>query len=510
MSAPESVAGDRTAAQHLAAGRPVDGAPSPVAEQAGHTVPGADGTRADAAEASVTADATVRPEPPLADGSGPPPDPDGPRKATRVADGAWLGGVCTGLARHLGWPVMVIRVGFVLLMITQFVGAIVYGALWLLMPADKLLSPEAGAQAPGLESHARTGLRSPTNRPRTKADIGAILALCAIGVGMIWLVQVVGLGVEWRIFWPVAFACGGAALLWRQADATQQKRWRSEVGGRTWMVPLVARGGWAALVRIVIGLGLVGAAVAMVVVLQGDLRLLPQVLAMTGLALGGLLIVIAPWVYRARQTLAQTREDKVRADARADMAAHLHDSVLQTLALIQRQSDDPKAVQKIARRQERELRGWLYGDEAAAGTLKAALSEAAADIEDDRGIPVELVVVGDCDVDAAQVALVRAAREAMLNAAKHSGAATIDVYAEVDEDRVEVFVRDRGSGFDVDAISEDRMGVRGSIIDRMERHGGRAVIRSTLAHTQGVRPDRAAGEDETVQAGTEVRLEMKR
>jgi signal transduction histidine kinase len=172
------------------------------------------------------------------------------------------------------------------------------------------------------------------------------------------------------------------------------------------------------------------------------------------------------------------------------MAAHLHDSVLQTLALIQRQADDPKAVQQLARRQERELRTWLYGEEAAEATLKAALTAAAAEVEDERAIPVDVVVVGDCDASEPVQALVRAAREAMVNAAKHSGADKIDVYAEVLDGTIEVFVRDRGQGFDLDDIAEDRMGVKGSIIDRMARHGGTAVVRST------------PGE------GTEVRLEM--
>jgi signal transduction histidine kinase len=215
-------------------------------------------------------------------------------------------------------------------------------------------------------------------------------------------------------------------------------------------------------------------------------------MAMTTLALAGLAIVVAPWLYRSRSALNEARSAKVRADARADMAAHLHDSVLQTLALIQRQSDDPKAVQQLARRQERELRTWLYGDELSVLTLKAALTAAAAEVEDERGIPVELIVVGDCETSDSVQALVRAAREAMVNAAKHSEADKIDVYAEVDEDKVEVFVRDRGKGFDPDLVSEDRMGVRGSIIDRMARHGGTAEIRSTPGN------------------GAEVRLEINR
>jgi signal transduction histidine kinase/phage shock protein PspC (stress-responsive transcriptional regulator) len=405
------------------------------------------------------------------------------RRATRVAEGAMLGGVCTGLARHLGWPVMVIRAGFVALVIFQFLGVIAYGALWLLLP------PESTTTAPGLEAASRTGLRDPS-RPRRRVDWGMLVALVAFGGGLLWLVQTSGFGVSQQLFWPVAFACAGAALVWRQADSAQQKKWRAEAGGKVWLAPFVARGGWPALVRVIVGLGLVGAAFGIVLAQEGHIDQLPEVMAMTTLALAGLAVVLAPWLHRSRAALNQARAEKVRADARADMAAHLHDSVLQTLALIQRHAEDPKAVSQLARRQERELRTWLYEEELPETTLRAALTAAAAEVEDERGVPVDVVVVGDCDTSDQVQALVRAVREAIVNAAKHSGADKIDVYAEVDDDRVEVFVRDRGQGFDVDDVGEDRMGVKGSILDRMERHGGKASVRS--------RP----GE------GTEVRLEI--
>lgn len=401
-----------------------------------------------------------------------------------MADGALLGGVATGLARHLGWPVIVLRVGFVALAVFNFLGVIAYGALWLLLP------PASPTVSPGLESASRAGLRErPGGR---RVDWGMLVALVALGAGLLWLAQVSGWGMSQRLFWPVAFACTGAALVWRQADTARQKQWKAEAGGRIWLAPFVASGGWPALVRVVLGLTLVGASFGLVVAQQGHLQQLPHVLAMTMLALAGLAIVLAPWLYRSRTALNEARSAKVRSDARADMAAHLHDSVLQTLALIQRQADDPKAVQQLARRQERELRNWLYGDELSELTLKAALALAAAEVEDERGVPVEIVVVGDCETSEAVQALVRAAREAMVNAAKHSGADKIDVYAEVDDDRVEVFVRDRGAGFDPGAVGEDRMGLRGSILDRMTRHGGTAQIRSTPGN------------------GAEVRLEISR
>src|SRR5665647_3268226 len=179
-----------------------------------------------------------------------------------------------------------------------------------------------------------------------------------------------------------------------------------------------------------------------------------------------------------RDVGARIREQLLLANARADVASHLHDSVLQTLALIQRQADDPKAVAALARRQERELRQWLYGESHEADTIKVALETAAAEVEDDSGVTVDLVVVGDHELDVRMDALARASREAMLNAAKHSGADRVDVYAEILPDVAEVYVRDRGQGFEVGAVSDDRMGVRGSIVDRMARHDGTARIRS--------------------------------
>lgn len=406
-------------------------------------------------------------------------------RATRVAEGAILGGVCTGLARHLGWPVLVIRIGFVGLLLVQFLGAIAYGALWLLLP------PEQDESAPGLEAASRSGMRT-ASKPRRRIDWGTLLALAALATGLLWLVQSAGWGISSQLFWPVAFACAGAALVWRQADSSQQRKWRAQGGGRAWLAPFVARGGWPSVLRVVVGLALVGAAFGMVVAQQNLIQQLPDLMAMTVLALAGLAVVMAPWLYRSRTALTEARAEKVRADARADMAAHLHDSVLQTLALIQRQAEDPKAVNQLARRQERELRSWLYGEQHADTTLKAALTIAAGEVEDERGIPVEVVSVGDCELTEPLGALVRAAREALVNAAKHSGASKIDLYAEVDEDRVEVFVRDRGRGFDLDGVDDDRLGVKRSIIDRMARHGGTATIRT------------APGD------GTEVRLEINR
>lgn len=412
----------------------------------------------------------------------PVPAPDQRGRALRVPDGAWLGGVCSGLAAHLGIPVLVFRVAFVALFCTQFIGALLYAVLWLVLPT------QPKHLAPGLEAHTRAGMRTASNGPQA-TDVGAFVALGVFGVGVVWLVQLSGWGVPPGIFWPVTVACVGAALVWRQAD--QGRLSADRVGPRSWLDRLLAGGGWPAVLRIGVGLLLVGAAVVMILVSQSDLRQLPQVLAMTALALAGLCVVLAPWVSRSRAALEEARQARAQADARADVAAHLHDSVLQTLALIQKQSTDARTVEALARRQERELRHWLYGDAEDEATFKAALTAAAAEVEDEQTIPIEVVVVGDHELTPALRAVVQAAREAMVNAAKHSGDSKVDTYAEVEDGRVEVFVRDRGRGFDPEAVPEDRQGVRGSIVDRMERYGGRAVIRTSA-------------ED-----GTEVRLEME-
>jgi phage shock protein PspC (stress-responsive transcriptional regulator) len=224
--------------------------------------------------------------------------PDDKPRATRVAEGAWLGGVCTGLARHLGWPLMAVRIAFVALATFQFIGVIAYGALWLLLP------PESTVKAPGLESASRAGMRD-KSRPKRRIDWGMLLALIALGLGLLWIMQNTGLGISSQLFWPVAFACAGAALVWRQADSEQQKRWRDEAGGKAWLAPFVARGGWPALVRVIVGLGLVGAAFGIVIAQQGQISHLPEVMAMTMLALAGLAIVLAPWLHRSRSALNQ-------------------------------------------------------------------------------------------------------------------------------------------------------------------------------------------------------------
>ena len=209
----------------------------------------------------------------------------------------------------------------------------------------------------------------------------------------------------------------------------------------------------------------------------------------SGLLTGGALVVgigvvLAPLWLRTNRALADTRAAEIREAERADIAAHLHDSVLQTLTLIRKRADEPETVARLARSQERELRAWLYTDRPAPGTSVAdAFTDLAGEIEDRYGAEVELVVVGDRPPDRATEVVVAAAREALSNAVRH-GAPPVSLYVEAGEESLEVFVRDHGPGFDLDAIAEDRHGVRQSIIARMERHGGSARVRRMSTGTE--------------------------
>ena len=226
--------------------------------------------------------------------------------------------------------------------------------------------------------------------------------------------------------------------------------------------------GSAAVLLAVIGFSL--SSVGVSTMLQG--------LATTLLLLLGLGLVAFPWLHEQWQGLSSERAAHIRAEERATMAARIHDSVLQTLTLLQKHADDPARVQQLARAEERELREWLYGEERSPESVTLALKQAAHEVEEKHGATIDVVVVGDAAVDSRIEALLAASQEAMVNAAKHSGVGAAQVYAEVEAERISVFVRDRGRGFDIDDIAADRAGVRESIEARMLRVGGEARVRS--------------------------------
>jgi signal transduction histidine kinase len=329
-----------------------------------------------------------------------------------------IAGVCAGIAQTLAVDATLVRLVFALLALAGGAGILLYLAIW------------AWAE----RKHVWI------------AAVAGFLAGCAL-LG--------ALGFSGRSVGGIALIAAGLALAWRQGGSFHSE------------APLSYGG---------VALSAVGA------VLLFSAGGTSTALLAPGAVAGALLMIGGPWVWRLAVERDAERTARVRSEERSDMAARVHDSVLQTLALIQRHAHDPRRVASLARRQERELRGWLYadqplGDETA--SLAAALSAAAGDVEELHGVRVELASAGDCPVDGSVQAVVLAAREAMTNAAKFAGVEEIDVYLEVTDAAVGVFVRDRGAGFDRDAVPADRKGLAESIEGRMERAGGRATIVTT-------------------------------
>ncbi|GEE01923.1 putative two-component system sensor kinase [Gordonia spumicola] len=391
----------------------------------------------------------------------------------RRSGGKVIAGVCGGIADHLGVSVFRVRVIFVVLAALAGAGVVAYGLLWFFCPAGDdtaAVTPAERRQAYGL------------------AVIG-VIALAANGM--------VATSAPAQSMLAILFVLGGAAIVWREADVTGVSTHQSS-RTITWM--RMATG--AAFV--------IGGLVVMVTAPDTALAGMPPiVIAVLATLVGAVLLTVPVWM-RMLRALNEERSARIRNDEREEIASHLHDSVLQTLALIQKQAAQPETVARLARSQERELRQWLFGDSARPReSLAAAISAVAAEVEDAYGVEIEAITVGDVTpeemLDPARTrawsALVSAAREAMVNASKHSGADTVDVYCEVADDQVDVFVRDRGAGFDVDAVDADRQGVSRSIRGRMERAGGTARVTSTVGRGTNVALTlpRAATPDQTDQ-----------
>ncbi|QPL06666.1 PspC domain-containing protein [Actinomyces respiraculi] len=389
---------------------------------------------------------------------------------TEPRPGRLLAGVCAGVATHLGVSVTLVRAATALAALAGGAGVILYVLLWLLVPSADPWEEAAGRIPPTrarLASHLQTSSATPRLSPRLATLLGGGAILAA---GLLALAWRAGLLDPNSVLLPVLVSGAGAALAWSQIEAV--------VG------PGRDRG---AVLRLAGGVVLT--TVGILLWLAADT---PPRALLTGMLTGGALIlgvglVLAPVWLSANRAVAQARAAEVREAERADIAAHLHDSVLQTLTLIRRRADEPETVARLARSQERELRAWLYTDRAAQGTSAAdAVRDLVGEVEDRYGAEIELVVVGDRLPDRDTEVVVAAAREALTNAVKH-GAPPVSVYAEMSEDRLEVFVRDRGPGFgleDAAAVPADRHGVRESIVGRMARRGGTATIRRLSTGTE--------------------------
>jgi signal transduction histidine kinase len=421
--------------------------------------------------------------------------PEPHRRLYRNRGDKIVAGVAAGLAEHLRVPTVAVRLVFVALLIANGFGALLYVAFWAVLP----VKPDP--------------LGTPSKRSRRAR------ALQRFGLGALVL-GVVILQAEARVFTLdsafVALAvlvALGAGIIWHQADPQRRRRDAEPLAERAVAAPVPATGletigppptasavttppaartvtpevpvtdrRWF-IVRIIGGgvlvitgiVGLVG------VFAPGDQNLRPTLLGMLYalFALAGLAAVAAPVLWRVISQLREERVARIREQERAEVAAVVHDQVLHTLALIQRNASDATSVLRLARGQERNLRGWLYKPAGSpSDRFAAALEQAAAEVEDTYGITVETVVVGDADHDEHVAAMVAATREALVNAARHAKVNIVSLYAEAEEDQLSVFVRDRGAGFNLSDVDNDRHGVRGSIIGRMQRHGGVAHVRS--------------------------------
>jgi signal transduction histidine kinase len=369
-------------------------------------------------------------------------------------------------------PVAPLRVLFVVLTPLGGVGAALYAFLWLTVPTGDPADAAAQARPPALARLASRPTQAASARRVQSGQV--IVGLLLLGAAIALVVGRADRGVDlgWAV--PALVLVAGLVLAWSQLDVAQRGLRSGEGGRRTSVLQLVG----GVVLAGVGGLLVVGQVTGGGVDTQVLVRSLVAALAV----LAGVGLVLAPWWLRLVRELGDERAARARESERADIAAHLHDSVLQTLALIRARADDPAEVARMARAQERELREWLYDDRPAPGTsVSAALRAVVAEVEDSRSAPggqpvaIDTVVVGDRAPDAGTEALLQATREALVNAVVH-GRPPVSLYLEVGGDSVEVFVRDHGDGFDLDAIGPDRFGVRESIVGRVQRRGGTATV----------------------------------
>lgn len=458
-----------------------------------------------------------------------------------------IAGVCSGLADHLGWPVKLVRLGMILACFAGGAGVAFYAWLWTMVPtadenakrnarrpaspiAPAVSLPPASVPAVGLSTapaydagasptvvgsppvggSAAGGGSVPGSAGSAPATFGSaasswdwtgsrdgagnsesapwrwfafrkiqygkeiLLGGALLLVAAILIARQFGVDVPLGTLIPAAAILGGAAIAWMQLDETRR-------AGLVDKTKADQAGGWT---RLAAGLALVVAGVLVMVSGSGSWEQTWLALLASVAVLGGVALVLLPWGLKFWKDLEAERAGRVRETERAEIAAHLHDSVLQTLALIQRRAGSEQDVVRLARAQERELRSWLFSDPAKeSGLLADRIKAIAAEVEDSHGHAVEVVTVGDTDMTDRHEALVQAAREAMLNAARHGGG-TVSVYMESTAGSTEIFIKDRGPGFDPDAVPDDRLGVKESIIGRMKRHGGTAVINSSSDGTE--------------------------
>ena len=389
----------------------------------------------------------------------------------RPAKGRVLAGVAAALADMIGVSVLAARWALVALTFFGGVGIAIYIGAWLFIPNEGRETPIASAALAD---------RRTIQLVLAAASALVVLMVCATLLGTTALLGAVS---------PGLVSLAGLVAVWRHAGpddrVSAQRLARLLTGTSSTTVP-TRRRLLAAAVRFLAGAVLIAICTSTLIKPKHLNRTdLTVALAALGV-IAGFALILAPWWLRLGRELSGERRERARAEERAEMAEHLHDSVLQTLALIQRSANDPQQVQRLARAQERQLRSWLFDGAPRGpmglqdpGTVSEGLASLQQDVEGVHGVRVEVVTVGDAELDERSRALVAAAREAAVNAAKWSGADLVSVYAEVEPGSISVFVRDRGRGFDPATVARDRKGISESIKARVSRNGGTATVRSS-------------------------------
>lgn len=363
-----------------------------------------------------------------------------------------------------GIDVTLVRLGFVLLCVASGVIVLVYAIAWLAVPLK--------------DENTNIFSRAINDRRGIRLFVALLPAMVVLQI----VVSVLHIGFIGFIGWPVFLAVGVIMMVWRNASEHEKVFMTDD------LAPLLGAGTggrarWALLIRVCLGVAMaIGGLLVLVLGHTTAAALRP--IGGAVLVIGAIVVVFGPWWLRLVRDLVSERQGRALAEERAQMAAHVHDSVLQTLALIQRSADDPQHVVRLARAQERELRSWLFEGQApgSVGEDVTMLAEGVGllqrQVEADHRMTVQVVMVRDCELTDALRALLDAAREATVNSAKWSGADQVSIYAEVEADSVMLFVRDRGRGFDPAAVPEDRQGIAQSIRARIARYGGTVAIRS--------------------------------
>jgi signal transduction histidine kinase len=381
----------------------------------------------------------------------------------RLPEDGLAGGVAAGFAARRGLDPTIVRLGLVLLaFVTAGWAFVAYVVVWLVVPV-------AGADH-SLASKAKDDRRG----------IALAVGLGSMLVALLVLVSAVGGSWVGTVGWPLVISAVGLVLIWRNSPDGEQATMRHLVEPLLGLTRDGRRPGIA--VRLSVAGVLLIAGVSILASVHESISLFWPLGGVT-LVVAAIAVVLGPWWLGIARDLVAERRARIRAEERADMAARVHDSVLQTLAMIQRRADQPQQVIQLARAQERELRAWLFDGRPPGSvdemTLAAGVRQIQQEVEAQHGVSVEAVTVGDCELDDDLAALLAAAREATVNAAKWSGADVVSVFAEVEPASVSVYVRDRGQGFDPAAVPEDRKGLAESIHARMARRGGSAAVRST-------------------------------